>query len=139
MVRTILLLALAFFSSSALGWIGLNGPRFEHGRTSLSEENRLILNELAELTKRYPDYKLVLYGNLGQNEPTDQQLSQQRLAVVEAYLVEQGLDSVRILTEDVGQRWPLRKMDTCPPRTSLQQCDAINIRIDPELLTKVAP
>ena len=137
MTRLLLSTALLLFTANSQATTQILGPRFQHGETTLSADDREILFELATLLKRYDNYKVILYANLGQTEPDNQNLSQIRLTATEQHLISLGINSNRILTKDVGRSWPLLPLAMCKDKVHVRQCDEINIRIEPQLVVSV--
>ncbi len=137
MTRLLLSAALLLFVSNSQATTQILGPRFHHGETTLSADDREILSELAALLKRHENYKVILYANLGQTEPDDQKLSQIRLVATEQYLISLGINSTRILTKDAGHSWPLVPLAVSKDKTHVHECDEINIRIEPQFVVSV--
>jgi len=82
---------------------------FESGKDIIKPESFASLDELAELMKKKPDWLLRVSGhtdNVGK-APANMKLSEKRAKAVKAYLVKQGINESRIITEWFGQTKPI--------------------------------
>ncbi|HTF05835.1 MAG TPA: DUF5723 family protein [Bacteroidia bacterium] len=82
---------------------------FESGKDIIKPESFASLDELAELMKKKPEWKLRITGhtdNVGK-APANMKLSEKRAKAVKAYLVKKGIDEKRLITEWFGQTRPI--------------------------------
>ncbi len=88
--------------------------QFETGKATLKVESYNILNKVAAIMKKYPDYKLRIVGytdNVG--DPThNMTLSEERARSCYDYLIAQGIDPARMSYEGKGEAHPIATNDT---------------------------
>ncbi|HHJ50652.1 MAG TPA: OmpA family protein [Phaeodactylibacter sp.] len=104
--------------------------QFETGKATLRVESYSILNKVAAILKRYPDYKLRIVGytdNVGLAE-NNLRLSEERARSCYDYLVAQGIDPSRISYMGKGEADPIASNDTPQGRE-------MNRRVEFELYT----
>ena len=87
---------------------------FDTGNSTLKEESFIELDEVANLLKYHPEYKIIISGhtdNIG-NKSFNIKLSEKRAASVKAYLVNKKIKENRLKTEGFGSAFPVRNNDT---------------------------
>jgi outer membrane protein OmpA-like peptidoglycan-associated protein len=87
---------------------------FESGKDIIKQESFASLDELAELLKKKPEWKLRITGhtdNVGK-PAANMKLSEKRAKAVKAYLVKKGIDEKRLITEWYGQTRPIAPNNT---------------------------
>jgi len=87
---------------------------FETGKSIIRNSSLGSLNELADVLKKRPEFKLSLAGhtdNVGKPE-TNLNLSKNRTLAVKNYLVKKGIEPDRIKTEWFGQTKPIASNTT---------------------------
>jgi outer membrane protein OmpA-like peptidoglycan-associated protein len=87
---------------------------FEFNSTTLDDDAREYLDELAKALIDNPELKIKLVGhtdNVG-SEKFNQRLSIHRAQTLKDYLVEQGVNSERITADGKGMKEPLNKNET---------------------------
>lgn len=87
---------------------------FESGKDVIKAESYASLDELAELLKKKPEWKLKVTGhtdNVGK-PAANMKLSEKRAKAVKAYLVKKGVAEDRIITEWFGQTRPIAPNNT---------------------------
>ncbi len=88
--------------------------QFETGKATLKVESYNILNKVAAIMKKYPDYKLRIVGhtdNVG-DAASNMALSEERARSCYDYLVAQGIDPSRISYMGKGETQPIASNDT---------------------------
>ena len=86
---------------------------FETGEAALKAESYAILDQVAEILKRYPDYKLSITGhtdNVGSSS-TNQKLSENRAKACFEYM-KSRVDADRLSYEGKGEKEPISTNDT---------------------------
>ncbi len=92
----------------------LNTIMFEFGKADLLASSYPALNEVVELMKAHPEYRIDIEGyadSIGTKE-FNLDLSQRRAARVSEYLVAQGISSGRIDTRAYGETHPIAPNST---------------------------
>lgn len=87
---------------------------FETSKSVIKSSSYSSLDELVELMKKKPDYKLLISGhtdNVG-NDAANMSLSQNRALSVMKYLVDNGIDSGRITAKWYGETMPVADNET---------------------------
>ncbi|MFN4080614.1 MAG: OmpA family protein [Saprospiraceae bacterium] len=83
--------------------------QFETGKAILKKDSEAILNDIADIMRRYPAYELFIDGhtdNVGKPEK-NQILSEARARNCALYLADQGIDAGRINFAGYGQTQPV--------------------------------
>ena len=106
-------------------------PMFAFNSAALDDRSRAILVDAAEILRRYPDYKLKLYGSRGQLE-SDSSISERRLSNAQVFLIKNGVPERRILVEDRGINAPVQP--SCSQAESPSDCDRYNRNIQLQLV-----
>jgi outer membrane protein OmpA-like peptidoglycan-associated protein len=98
--------------------VAFDNLEFETGKDLIKASSYRSLDELAELLKRKPDYKLKISGhtdNVGRPE-SNLLLSEKRARAVEKYLSNKGVDAARLKVLWFGQAKPAYPNDTTEGR-----------------------
>ncbi|MEO0470231.1 MAG: DUF6089 family protein, partial [Bacteroidota bacterium] len=82
---------------------------FESGRAKITRASFKVLNQIAELMGKYPDYSLKIDGHTDSrgDDDNNQRLSENRAQACLDYLVEKGIDAERITAEGFGEKEPI--------------------------------
>lgn len=91
---------------------------FETGKSIIRQESFNSLDELVELMKAKPAYRIYIAGhtdNVG-NKKANQKLSEDRANAVKKYLVDKGIDTQRVKTEGFGDSRPVASNATADGR-----------------------
>ena len=103
--------------------IDLKGVNFNFDKATLRPDAVAILNEAAEILKRYPDLRVEVAGHTDQcgKDAYNQGLSERRAQAVYSYLTSNGVDAGRLVgpngfgesrpLEDLGQAFPACKSE----------------------------
>lgn len=83
--------------------------QFETGSARLKPESRDVLNQIVEIMRRYPDYKLRISGHTDSigSASTNQELSEERAEACYEYLVSQGINPSRMSFAGYGESRPI--------------------------------
>lgn len=94
--------------------IPLNYVQFESGASTLTEDSKYQLNDLAEALKKYPLMKIEISGHTDDvgDPAANKILSQQRADSVKAYLVTQGITAARMTAVGYGSAKPIDTSNT---------------------------
>ncbi len=87
----------------------LKGVQFESGKSILKPSSTTILNNVVDIMKKYPSYKLAISGHTdGVGNPAKNlQLSKDRASAVKAFLVSKGVDGNKLFPEGYGSNKPI--------------------------------
>lgn len=116
---------------SAFADFEFGAPAFSFNSAALDDRAKAILVDTAVTLKRYPEYKLKIYGSRGQLE-SDTSISQRRLRSAQMFLIDSGIPGTRILMEDLGTSAPLQP--NCEQADSREAYDAYNRNIQLQLV-----
>ncbi len=97
----------------------MKAVQFELGKATLKPESFTILNQIVNIMKKYPDYKLAIEGhtdNTGSSE-VNQKLSENRAKACYDYLAQKGIPSARMSYKGYGQARPIADNSTYSGRT----------------------
>jgi outer membrane protein OmpA-like peptidoglycan-associated protein/opacity protein-like surface antigen len=89
--------------------LAMRNVQFETGSSKLLPSSNIVLNQIAEIIKRYPGYKLSIDGytdNVG-NDFANQQLSEARAKTCLDYLVGKGVDKAILSYKGHGENNPI--------------------------------
>jgi outer membrane protein OmpA-like peptidoglycan-associated protein len=114
--------------------ITLSGVSFDTGGHTLTSDAKKRLDVVAHALKEYPERNTTIAGytdNAGREE-ANLALSQKRADSVKAYLISQGVPSIRLASEGRGESNPVASNDT-------PQGKASNRRVEITLLPKGEP
>jgi outer membrane protein OmpA-like peptidoglycan-associated protein len=95
------------------------GVTFSHRRTTLSEDSRKLLDEAATILQRYPDVKMMIEGytdSVG-NPDFNRLLSEHRANAVRDYLIERGIEPLRLVAIGRGIENPIASNATAYGRS----------------------
>jgi outer membrane protein OmpA-like peptidoglycan-associated protein len=91
------------------GRVAVYGIHFDTGKATISPDSEPVLNEVAALLAKQPDWKLTVEGhtdNVGA-KAANQTLSKQRADSVVAWLVAHGTDKSRLSAQGLGDSKPV--------------------------------
>jgi outer membrane protein OmpA-like peptidoglycan-associated protein len=82
---------------------------FETGSARLAVSSRGVLDQVEDILRRYPGYKLAIGGHTDSvgSEELNQRLSEQRANSVYDYLVEKGINAARMSYKGFGESMPI--------------------------------
>ncbi len=89
--------------------IAMRSVEFDTGRSTLKSESSAILNQIADIMRRYPDYNLSIAGhtdNTG-SARANQELSERRAKACYEFLIARGVSSNRMNYAGYGESKPI--------------------------------
>ena len=107
------------------------GVQFESGKSILKASSNSILDQVAALMSRYPEYKLTMkgYTDSAGADASNQKLSEARAKACFEYLVKKGIAADRMSHAGFGEREPVASNGTADGR-------AKNRRVEFDLIPK---
>jgi outer membrane protein OmpA-like peptidoglycan-associated protein len=106
----------------------MQAVQFETGKASLKGPSYAILDEIVEIMRQYPDYKLSISGhtdNVGDDD-TNLRLSTERAKACQDYFIFRGISAARLRFAGFGEARPLADNDSASGRE-------VNRRVEFEL------
>jgi outer membrane protein OmpA-like peptidoglycan-associated protein len=97
----------------------MKAVQFELGKATLKPESNSVLNQIANIMKKYPDYKISIEGhtdNTGSAE-VNAKLSENRAKACYDYLASKGVPTSRMSYKGFGQSRPIADNGTYSGRT----------------------
>lgn len=96
----------------------MNNIRFETGAAVIKTASFEVLNNIAEVLSRYPDYKINISGYTDDrgSAVANQSLSESRAKACAAYLIMKGINKNRIVARGYGETNPIAGNDTVEGR-----------------------
>jgi outer membrane protein OmpA-like peptidoglycan-associated protein len=110
--------------------IAMRDVQFDLGRATLRPESFTVLNQVADIMRDYPQYRLRIHGhtdNIG-SAANNQRLSEQRARSCYEYLASRGVSTNRMSFVGFGESRPISPNDTAEGR-------AQNRRVEFQLYT----
>lgn len=97
----------------------MKAVQFELGKATLKTESYSILNQIVNIMKKYPDYKLNIEGHTDNTGAFDvnQKLSESRAKSCYEYLVQKGISGSKMSFKGFGQTRPIADNSTYSGRT----------------------
>lgn len=94
--------------------IVLRGVNFDFNKSSLTPNARTLLDQVAEALRARPDIEAEISGHTDSkgSEAYNQQLSVRRAQSVRQYLIDKGIDPVRLTTVGAGESSPVADNET---------------------------
>ncbi|HUR29895.1 MAG TPA: OmpA family protein [Saprospiraceae bacterium] len=97
----------------------MKAVQFELGKATLKSESYTVLNQIADIMRKYPDYNLSIEGhtdNTGTAE-VNHKLSHSRARACYEYLIQRGIPANRMTHKGYGQTRPIADNSTYSGRT----------------------
>jgi outer membrane protein OmpA-like peptidoglycan-associated protein len=94
--------------------VAMQAVQFETGSAVLKSESYTVLNQIADILSRYPDFNMVINGhtdNVG-SAVANQTLSEKRAKACHDYLLKKGIDADRMTHEGFGESRPISTNET---------------------------
>lgn len=97
----------------------MKAVQFELGKATLKPESNTVLNQIVNIMKKYPDYKLTIEGHTDNTGSSDvnQKLSESRAKACFDYLSQKGIPAARMSFKGFGQTRPIADNSTYSGRT----------------------
>ncbi len=98
--------------------VAMRAVQFEHGSARLKPESHKILNQVADIMKKYPDYRLEISGHTDNTgaDAFNQKLSESRARACYDYLVALGINIKRMSYVGYGETKPIADNNTLAGR-----------------------
>ena len=92
--------------------------KFNTGKTTLNSESKDILNSIILTLQQHKKVNLIIetHTDASGDEEVNMKLSQDRVQAIENYLVENGIENIRIKTKAFGESQPKVNNDTAENR-----------------------
>ena len=107
--------------------IAIDGVNFATGSSTISEDSKANLDDLAKIMKAYPKLGIEVDGytdNVG-NEAANKKLSEDRAKAVDAYLDTKAIAADRVMTKGFGSMNPIGDNTTEEGRAKNRRFDAV--------------
>ena len=97
----------------------MKAVQFELGKATLKSESHAVLNQIADIMKKYPDYHLSIEGHTDNTGSADvnHTLSHSRARACYEYLLSRGVPANRMTHKGFGQTRPIADNSTYSGRT----------------------
>jgi outer membrane protein OmpA-like peptidoglycan-associated protein len=107
----------------------LDGIRFSSGSAEIDVNSISSLREVLDQMKQYPDAKFRVVGHTDSdgNRLKNRQLSKERAEAVRNWLVQNGIDGSRLVTDGRGQEAPIADNKTAAGREKNRRIEFIRI------------
>jgi outer membrane protein OmpA-like peptidoglycan-associated protein len=94
--------------------VAMRAVQFDLGRSTLKTESFRILNQVADILKKYPDYNLIISGHTDNSGSAgvNQRLSEKRAQTCYEYLISRGISSNRLGYAGYGETRPIADNST---------------------------
>jgi outer membrane protein OmpA-like peptidoglycan-associated protein len=92
---------------------------FEHNSSYLTVDSKPILDEIANIMRRYPDYNLMISGHTDNTGSTvyNQEMSEKRARTCYLYLMEKGISQNKLSHTGYGETKPIADNETLMGRS----------------------
>ncbi len=111
----------------AEGRARLDGVNFDFNSATIQPASRPLLDQVAQMLKGHPDWKITLEGHTDAigGEAFNQSLSTQRAAAVKAYLAGQGVSASNLTSVGFGFSKPVASNDTQAGRAQNRRVEIV--------------
>jgi len=94
--------------------LAMRAVQFDHNRNTIKSESFTVLNQIADIMARYPDYNLTISGHTDNTGGTslNQKLSEQRARACFDYLTSRGVATSRMDYAGFGESRPIADNET---------------------------
>jgi OmpA-OmpF porin, OOP family len=99
--------------------VAMQAVQFQTGSAVLKSESYALLDQIADILNRYPDYNMAISGhtdNIG-SSTSNQTLSEKRAKACYDYILRQGVSSARMSHEGYGESRPIATNESDRGRT----------------------
>ena len=105
----------------------LHGVKFKYGGDILTESSHIILDNLAEILRSRPEYKLSIKGHTDSRgrDKGNLRLSQERADAVLQFLLERGITAERMTAIGYGEAQPIADNETATGRATNRRVELI--------------
>jgi OmpA-OmpF porin, OOP family len=111
--------------------VAMRAVQFETGKATLKAESFTVLNQIASIMSRYPDYNLAIAGHTDSQgeDAANLLLSERRAKACYEYLITEGVDVERLKYSGFGETKPISSNETANGR-------ALNRRVEFNLMPR---
>lgn len=97
----------------------MKAVQFELGKATLKSESNAVLNQIADIMRKYPDYNLAIEGHTDDTGTTEanHKLSHSRATACYEYLRQRGIPAARMSHKGFGESRPIADNSTYSGRT----------------------
>jgi outer membrane protein OmpA-like peptidoglycan-associated protein len=105
--------------------VAMRAVQFETAKATLKAESFTVLNQIASILSRYPDYNLTISGHTDSQgeDSANMELSEKRAKACYEYLITEGIDVERLKYVGFGETKPISSNETANGR-------ALNRRVE---------
>ncbi|MBD3895512.1 OmpA family protein [Halomonas sp. ML-15] len=136
-ISGLVLVLLAILLAAALSFVGRDQQSrsftvdFQQGRT-LAEDSDTDIARIATLMSRQPRYEALIVGHSGTrgDASANLELSRARAEIVSRRLIDEGIDSDRLLIHAVGRGEPLEQRDGESERRYQQRLARVEVELE---------
>jgi outer membrane protein OmpA-like peptidoglycan-associated protein len=109
------------------GHAAVYGIEFDTGKATLKPESMKVLGDVLSLLQAQPDWKMEIEGHTDSTgtKSGNQMLSQQRAAVVVAWLVQNGIPPARLAATGLGDTKPIADNGTDAGRAKNRRVELV--------------
>jgi len=92
----------------------LQSVQFQPARATLLNSSKRVLDKIATVLKKYPDYKVAIHGHTDAIGGAQDNLilSKERAKACLDYLVSKGIDATRMTSDGFGETQPIANNNT---------------------------
>ena len=114
----------------------LYGVHFEVGQATIQPQSQALLDDIAEVMKRFPTWRLEIVGHTdATGDPAQNEaLSRARADAVRAALVQRGIAEGRLVPEGMGETQPVASNDTPEGRALNRRVELVELEPQPNIL-----
>ena len=114
----------------------LYGVHFETGQATIQPQSQALLDDIAEVMKQFPTWRLEVAGHTdATGEPAQNEaLSRARAEAVTAALVQRGVAEGRLVPEGKGETEPVASNDTPDGRALNRRVELVRLEPQPNIL-----
>ena len=114
----------------------LYGVHFETGQATIQPQSQALLDDIAEVMKSFPTWRLEIVGHTdAAGEPAqNESLSRARADAVRAALVQRGIAEGRLVPQGMGEAQPVASNDTPEGRALNRRVELVRLEPQPNIL-----
>ena len=114
----------------------LYGVHFEVGQATIQPQSQSLLDDIAEVMKSFPTWRLEIVGHTdAAGEPAqNESLSRARADAVMAALVQRGIAEGRLVPQGMGEAQPVASNDTPEGRALNRRVELVRLEPQPNIL-----
>ena len=103
---------------------------FDSGKSSIKAQSQSVLQNITAILKEYPRSKFSIDGHTDSvgSKALNQNLSESRASAVMTYLIENGIDSSRLVTNGFGEDSPIDTNATRAGRKNNRRVEVVLVK-----------